>query len=64
MKTLEIHLPDDIAGRIEEAAHERGISIEDLFRRSVEEKLAREAEFREAAEYVLAKNAELYERLS
>ena len=40
------------------------MSVEDLVRLSVEEKLARDAEFEQMAETVLAKNAELYKRLA
>lgn len=64
MKTLEIHIPDEIASRIEAAAQERGVSVDDLVRASIEEKLDRDAAFDTAAEYVLARNAELYRRLS
>ena len=64
MKTLEIHIPDEVAAKIEEAAQEKGVSIDDLVRVSVEEKLARDAQFDKAARAVLTKNAELYERLS
>ena len=64
MKTLEINIPDEIAAKIEQAAHEKGVSVDDLIRSTFEEKLAREAEFDKAARAVLAKNAELYERLS
>ena len=64
MRTLEIHVPDEIASRIETAAHDRGVSVEELIQSSLEEKLARDAEFDSAARHVLAKNAELYERLS
>lgn len=64
MKTLEIHVPDEVASQIERAAEERGVSLDDLVRLSVEEKLARDKQFEVAARQVLAKNAELYERLS
>lgn len=64
MRKLELRIPDDVASKIEHAAHERGISVEDLVRSSVEEKLARDAEFEHAADRVLSKNAELYKRLS
>ena len=64
MKTLEVRLPDDVASKIERAADERGVSVEELLRSSVEEKLARDAEFESAASRVLSKNAELYKRLS
>ena len=64
MRTLEIRIPDDVAQKFEQAAQERGVSVDDLVRASVEEKLARETEFAKATEYVRAKNAELYKRLS
>lgn len=64
MKTLEIHVPEDVAAKIEEAAEHKGVSLDELIRVSVEEKLARDAEFEHAARRVLDKNAELYERLS
>lgn len=64
MKTLALQLPDDVASKIEESAGLRGVSIEELVRVSVEEKLARDAEFERVARAVLAKNAELYERLA
>jgi hypothetical protein len=64
MKTLEIHVPDEVASRVEQAVRERGVTLDELVRTSLEEKLARDAEFGAAAEYVLMKNAELYERLA
>lgn len=64
MKTLEIHVPDEVASRIEQAANQRGISVEQLLQASVEEKIQRDAEFENVAGRVLEKNAELYRRLS
>jgi predicted transcriptional regulator len=64
MKTLEVRVPDEIASKLEQAAQERGVSIDELVRSSVEEKLARDAEFELAAGHVLRKNADLYKRLS
>jgi hypothetical protein len=61
---LEIHVPDDVASKMERAAEEKGVSLEELVRVSVEEKLARDEEFEAAATHVLDKNAELYDRLS
>ena len=57
-------MPDELATRIEAAANERGVSVEQLLQTSVEEKLAREAAFESAAQKVLAKNEELYRRLA
>ena len=62
--SLLIQVPDETANRIEQAAHEKGLSPNDLVRISVEEKLARDDAFEKAARHVLGKNAELYERLS
>lgn len=64
MKTVEIHIPEDVAVKIEQVARKKGISVDDLIRSTLEEKLARDAEFDKAARFVLTKNAELYERLS
>lgn len=64
MRTVKVDLPDETAARVEDAARHHGVSLEDLIRVSVEEKLARDAEFEAAANRVLSKNAELYERLS
>lgn len=64
MKTLEIHVPDEVALKVERVAHEKGVSIDELVRTSLEEKLARDEEFDEASSLVLSKNAELYKRLS
>ena len=64
MKTLEIALPDDVAAKVEQVAQSRGLSVSDLLISSVVEKLERDARFESAADYVLAKNSELYERLS
>ena len=65
MKTLELHLPQHTADRLEEAAERVGVSPEELLLISLEEKLAQlDAEFRRASDYVLAKNEELYKRLA
>ena len=64
MKTLENHVPDEVAARIEEAAREKGVTVDELIQASLEEKLSRDEQFEMAAGYVLAKNAELYKRLS
>lgn len=64
MKTLEIHVPDEIASRIEQAANHLGLSIEEFLQASFEEKIERDAQFESAAARVLEKNAELYRRLS
>src|SRR5258708_6159081 len=38
MKTLEIHIPDEVASKIKQVAKHMGISIEELLRTSFEEK--------------------------
>jgi hypothetical protein len=51
--------------RLHQAADRLGLSVEELVRLSVDEYLERRQEaVREAAEYVLTKNAELYRRLA
>ena len=62
MTILEIQVPDETAEKIEEAAQEKGVSVEELVRRSVEEKRARDAEFEKASRHVLIKNSDLYKR--
>jgi hypothetical protein len=64
MKTFEMHVPNEVASEIEQAAQQRGISVEQLLRASVEEKIQRDAQFEHAVGRVLEKNAELYRRLS
>lgn len=64
VKTLEIRVPDEIASIIGSAAQERGVSIEELIRSTLEEKFTPEADFESAVSRVLSKNADLYKRLS
>lgn len=63
-RRVEVEFPDDLASRAEQAAMEHGVSVEQLVRLSVEEKIQRDAEFEAAVGKVLDKNAELYRRLS
>lgn len=64
MKTLELQVPDDLANRAEAVAGKRGLTVEELLRLSLDEKLARDAELEETVDAVLADNAELYRRLA
>ncbi len=65
MTTLTFTLPDDRLLKLRKMAERLGISPEDLVRISVEELLKRPDEaFRNAADYVLKKNADLYRRLA
>jgi hypothetical protein len=65
MKMLEIQLPEQTAANLENAAKRLSVSPEQLLVLSVEEKLAQlDEEFRRSADYVLQKNADLYDRLA
>ncbi|WP_022836263.1 ribbon-helix-helix domain-containing protein [Salisaeta longa] len=65
MKTLTINLSDETADRLETLARRLGVSVEDLVRSSVEEQFkSLDDDFEQAAQHVLAKNAELYRRLA
>ena len=64
MTTFTIELPEEQTRRLLDQAREAGTTPEHLIRAGVEEWLARpRADYTEAAEYVLRKNAELYRRL-
>jgi len=65
MTTITISLPDDRLQKLREIATRFRVAPEELVRVSIEELLTRpEEEFRQALEYVLNKNAELYRRLA
>ena len=65
MTTVTITLPDERLSKLKELAASLGVSSEELVRVSIEELLTRpEKAFRQAADYVLRKNAELYRRLT
>lgn len=65
MTQLTINLPDEIAANLYEAAAKIGTKPEDLMLLSLQEKPASlDAEFSEAMNRVLQKNAELYQRLA
>lgn len=65
MKTLTIQLSDETAGRLEALADQLGMSLEEVAQLSIDDQLKRlDREYEEAAEEVLSKNAELYQRLS
>lgn len=58
MKTIEVNLPEPTAQQL-------GVTAEDLLPISCEEKLGRlDGSFRDAADYVISKNKELYKRLA
>ena len=65
MSTLTITLSKDRLARLQEIAHRFNIKAEDLARVGVEELLRQPDEkFKQAAEYILTKNADLYQRLA
>jgi hypothetical protein len=65
MKVLELKLPEPTVAKLEEAAGRLSVSPEDLAILSLEEKLAQlDVQFRDATDYVLNKNSELYKRLA
>ncbi len=65
MKILELNLPEPTVAKLQEAAERLSVSPEELAILSLEEKLAQlDAQFKDAADYVLNKNAELYKRLA
>ena len=65
MKTLTIELSDETAGRLETLADQLGMSLEEVAQVSIDDQLKRLGqEYEEAAEEILSKNTELYQRLS
>jgi antitoxin FitA len=64
MSTVIFQIEDKKAEMLNEAARERGISVEELLQQIAEDFLSRKQGFEAAAKYVLRKNAELYQRLA
>lgn len=65
MSNITITVPETQLTQLKEKAARLGITIGDLVLLSIEEILSRpDEEFRQTAEYVLRKNAELYRRLA
>jgi antitoxin FitA len=65
MSSITIELPEERLQKLREMASELGVTPEELLRASVEDLLKRsDDEFKQAAEYVLKKNSELYRRLA
>jgi hypothetical protein len=65
MTTIAIPLSDERLAQLRLRAEQAGLAPEELLRRCVEQFLDRPDEpFRQAAAYVLEKNAELYRRLA
>lgn len=65
MKTLTIQLSDETADRLQALAKKLGMSAEEVAQASIDDQLKRlDAEYEKAADEVLSKNADLYQRLS
>jgi hypothetical protein len=65
MTTITIPLSDDRLAQLRARAEQTGLTPEEFLRRRVEQLLDRPDEpFRQAAAYVVQKNAELYRRLA
>jgi len=65
MTMITIPLSDERLAQLRTWAEEAGLSPEEFLRRRVEHLLERpDEQFRQAANYVLKKNAELYRRLA
>jgi hypothetical protein len=65
MNTITINLSDERAQQLREIGERFGVRPEDLVRISVEELLAKPDEaFQKATDYVLKKNADLYDHLA
>jgi antitoxin FitA len=65
MQTITITIPDDRLHKLQETAKLLGISLEALLVAGADNLLAPpEASFQNAMEYVLKKNAELYQKLA
>ncbi|MFN5856691.1 MAG: DNA-binding protein [Pseudanabaenaceae cyanobacterium] len=65
MASITISLPSDKLEKIKQLAMEIGISPEEFLQASIKDWLDSSSnDFVRASEYVLAKNAELYQRLA
>jgi hypothetical protein len=62
--TLTIDLPPDQFEKLTGLAKAQGISVEECASHELGERLSRDCAVSVAAEYVLRKNAELYQRLA
>ena len=65
MASITIELPDSHLEKLQELANAYGIPLEVLVRSKLENWISSQsADFVNAADYVLEKNAELYQRLA
>jgi hypothetical protein len=65
MTMITIPLSEERVARLRARAEQTGLSAEEFVRQRIEQLLDQsDEEFRQASEYVLRKNAELYRRLA
>ncbi len=65
MSSITITLPDERLQKLQEIAERFRVPPEELVRVSIEELMTRsDEEFKQALDYVLGKNEELYRRLA
>ncbi len=65
MSDIIITVPEDRLTRLKEKSSNLGINLEDLILLSIEEMLSRpDEDFRQAMNYILQKNKDLYHRLA
>lgn len=65
MKVLELNLTEPTIAKLQEAAERLSLSPEEFAILSLEEKLEQlDDQFRNASDYVVNKNTELYKRLA
>jgi hypothetical protein len=65
MTSITIDIPDEQMRLLEQRAHDLGLTIEDLLRMSLDDFLIRPQEdLQQTIDYVLRKNAALYQRLA
>lgn len=64
MSTLTIDLPKEQVERLNQVAERRGVSLQDLLRQLAEDCVTRDDAIETATNFVLKKNAELYQRLA
>jgi len=65
MNDITVSLPNDRIKELKEKSSRLGLTLEQLVLLSIEDILSRpDEEFRQVMDYVLQKNAELYQRLA
>lgn len=65
MYDITVSLPDDRIEELKEKSSRLGLTLEELILLSIEDILSRpDEEFRQVMDYVLQKNAKLYQRLA